>query len=223
MIPSQIPSIPSRIQSISFHVSTYENLTRNQLGRRRRRRRRRRRQQQQRRQRHRPQRERPQQLIRQSRYRRWSSIDREHDYWEWLGFPEFIEENISPALEAYYWETMHPHERQETWEQNHLNQLQRKTALEQQDPWDYLEAFAILEHLTLIQDEIEQIHQINAIENLEAEQLQQRHSTEQIQLQQWQENHLEEYAIEKQYKLIRDQIEDLQQIQTYQELQETEQ
>jgi len=78
-----------------------------------------------------------------------------------------MEENISPVLEAYNWETMDPNERQETWEQNHLNELERNASLEQQDPWDYLEGFALLEHLALIQDEIEQMHQIDAIEKTE--------------------------------------------------------
>ena len=194
MIPSQIPSMPSRMQSISSHIPEHENRTWNPLGRRRRRRR----QRQRRQQRHRQQQERPQQLIRQPQYRRWSSPDHEHEYWERMSFPEFIEENISPALEIYYWETMNLNERQETWEQNHLNELQRQTALEQQDSWDYLEAFAVLKHLTLIQNEREQIHQIHAIENLKAEERQQRYNAEQTQLQQWEQNHFEEHAIEEQ-------------------------
>ncbi|CAF3812048.1 unnamed protein product [Adineta steineri] len=83
-------------------------------------------------------------------------------------------------------------------EQNHLNELQRQIALEEQDAWDYLEAFAVLEHLTSLQDEREQIQQINAIENLAAEELQQRYNAEQIQLQQWEQNNCEPYAIGQQ-------------------------
>ncbi|CAF3975249.1 unnamed protein product [Rotaria sp. Silwood1] len=201
MIPSQIPSMPNRMQSISTHISEYENLTTGQLGRRRRRRRQRQRrqqhreqhrQQQHRQQQHRQQRrqqqhgqrteiqQQQQQQIRYHRYRRWSSFEREEAYWEWIGQSEYMEENISPVLETYNWETMHPNERQEIWEQNHLNELQRNTTPEQQDPWDYLEAFAALEHLRLIQHEIEQNHQINVIEELEAEELQQRHNADQI-------------------------------------------
>ncbi|CAF3679606.1 unnamed protein product [Adineta steineri] len=83
-------------------------------------------------------------------------------------------------------------------EQNHLNELQRQIALEEQDAWDYLEAFDVLEHLTSLQDEREQIQQINAIENLAAEELQQRYNAEQIQLQQWEQNNCEPYAIGQQ-------------------------
>ncbi|CAF1283484.1 unnamed protein product, partial [Adineta steineri] len=79
-----------------------------------------------------------------------------------------------------------------------LNELQRQIALEEQDAWDYLEAFAVLEHLTSLQDEREQIQQINAIENLAAEKLQQRYNAEQIQLQQWEQNNCEPYAIGQQ-------------------------
>ncbi|UJR12967.1 hypothetical protein I4U23_017142 [Adineta vaga] len=208
MIPSQIPSMPNRMQLISSHTTA-------QLGRRRRRRRQRqRRQQRQQRQRRRQQHERPQQgrpseLIRLPRYRRWSSSDSERRYWEEMGFPEFIEENLTPVLETYYWETMDPNERREAWEQNHLNELQRNTALDQQDSSDYLEAFAVLEHLQLIEDEIEQTHQIDSIKQLEAEELQRRYNAEQIQLPEWQQNPYEEYIIAEHSKLTYDEMEEL--------------
>jgi hypothetical protein len=236
MIPSQIPLIPSRIQLVTSHVSQYENPTRRQLGRRRRRQRQRQRRQQGRqeqfqqreRQRQRPyqqrgrqqqrqrqyqqqerqqQRQQLQQETRSPRYRRWSSLEREQEYWEWIGFPEYMEENISPVLEAYYWETMNPDERQEIWEQNYLNELERNAALEQIDPWDYLEAFAILEHLALIQDQIEQMHHIDEIEKIEEIEQQQQNDAEQIQLQQWEQDQFEGVVIEEPFNSVHEAIE----------------
>jgi len=72
VIPSQIPLMPNRTQSISSHVSEYENLTRGQLGRRRRRQRQRQRRQQRRR-------EQRQQQERewQQQHQRWQQRERQ--------------------------------------------------------------------------------------------------------------------------------------------------
>ncbi len=72
VIPSQISLMPNRTQSISSHVSEYENLTRGQLGRRRRRQRQRQRRQQRRR-------EQRQQQERewQQQHQRWQQRERQ--------------------------------------------------------------------------------------------------------------------------------------------------
>ena len=77
---------------------------------------------------------------------------------------------------------MDPAERQEIWEQNHLNELQRNITLEQEDPWHYLEKCTLPEHSTLIQDEIEQMYMIDQIEKIEEEKLQLQNNVPQIQL-----------------------------------------
>ncbi len=75
-----------------------------------------------------------------------------------------MEENMSPLLEAYEWEKMDPTERQDRWEQENLNELERTIPFEQQAQLtlvqDELERITSLEQqarLTLLQDELERI------------------------------------------------------------------
>ncbi len=132
------------------HVLETSNINIRQEGRRRRRQRRRQRrreqrEEEQRRRRQRPselqlqQRHEPEQQPRRQRSRTWSEFDREQEYWWSIGFPEYMEENLTPLLEAYEWEKMDPKIR---WEQEQLNEL---------------EGFVVLEQLALIDDENEQI------------------------------------------------------------------
>ncbi len=51
----------------------------------------------------RPRQQQLEQQQRQPRYRRWSEIERENEYWQSVGFEYYIEENMSPLLEAYEW------------------------------------------------------------------------------------------------------------------------
>jgi len=60
-----------------------------------------------------------------------------------------MEEKNTPLLEAYDWETMDPKHR---WEQEQLNDF---------------EGFVVLEQLSLIHNELEQIHQVKTIQHLE--------------------------------------------------------
>ncbi|CAF0840959.1 unnamed protein product [Didymodactylos carnosus] len=71
---------------------------------------------------------------------------------------------IEPLLEVYDWETMDPKDR---WDQEQLIELER---------------FLELEQLALMQDELEQIQQTEAVQTLQQEQ---RNHKELIQLQQW--------------------------------------
>jgi hypothetical protein len=77
-----------------------------------------------------------------------------------------MEENTTPLLEAYDWEKMDPKDR---WEQEHLNEL---------------ENILVQEQSTLIQDEIEQLQQIQAVKKLHEAEEQQRNHEQLIQLQQ---------------------------------------
>jgi hypothetical protein len=78
-----------------------------------------------------------------------------------------MEENTTPLLDAYDWEKMDPKHR---WEQQQLNEL---------------EAFLLPEQLPLIEDEIEQLQHIEAIQKFQEEEEQQRNHEQLIQLQQW--------------------------------------
>jgi len=104
------------------HGQTNNNITTRQLGRRRRRQRRRQRRQQQ--QREEQQRQLQQQGLRQvqvqpltfeSRYRRSRmSFDTrwDHDDWDYLDFPEYMDARSPDSLlESYNWDTMDPKER----------------------------------------------------------------------------------------------------------------
>ncbi len=153
MIPTEIPLIP--------HVPETSNITRRQEGRRRRR-----------------QRQRPSELRLQQQHQReqrprrlpsrtWSEIDREHEYLLSRGFPEYMEEYLTPLLEEYVWEKMDPKTR---WEQEQLYEF---------------EGFVVLEHLALIQDENEQLHQIELLQKLQENEQQERNYDELVQLQQW--------------------------------------
>ncbi|CAF1282092.1 unnamed protein product [Rotaria sordida] len=86
-----------------------------------------------------------------------SNVKDYHDYWESLGFPEYMDEAYNDLLlEAYEWEKMHPKER---WEQKQLNKFEKLAALQQ---------------LPLIQHEIKQQRQIDeVVKMLEEEQAQQ--------------------------------------------------
>jgi hypothetical protein len=60
--------------------------------------------------------------IKQQRHRTHAKIDREHQYWESVGFPEYMDEaDVNPLLEVYEWEKMDPKER---WEQEQLNEFE---------------------------------------------------------------------------------------------------
>ncbi len=74
---------------------------------------------------------------------------------------------IEPLLHEYDWEKMNPKER---WEQDQLKEL---------------EGFIVLEQLQLIQDEIEQLHQIDAVQKLTEEAQQHRNNDELIESMQW--------------------------------------
>jgi hypothetical protein len=122
--------------------------------------------------------------IKQQRYRTYSEIDREHAYWESVGFPEYMDEWFNDTLfDAYEWDKMDPKER---WEQEQLNEF---------------EGFAALEQLLLMQDEIEQQNKINASEKILKEE---EEETNQVQL-----NKFEGFAaLElKQLLLMHDEIE----------------
>ncbi|CAF1021345.1 unnamed protein product [Adineta steineri] len=71
-----------------------------------------------------------------------------------------------PLIEAYLWETMDPKER---WEQEQINELEKNHVV---DPF---------EQLTIMQDELEQLQQIDHIQRLKEQE-------EQIQLQQWEQD-----------------------------------
>jgi hypothetical protein len=72
-----------------------------------------------------------------------------------------------PLLEAYEWEKLDPKDRSE------------------QEQLKELEGFAALEQLALMQDEIEQQNQINAVEKMLEEEQEQTNQEQLIQLQQW--------------------------------------
>jgi hypothetical protein len=109
----------------------------------------------------------PQQQATGQQFRGWFEVEWDHDNWEYLDYPEYMEENTTPLVEAYDWEKMHPKNR---WEQEQLNEL---------------ENFSVSQQLTSIQDEIEQLHQIEAVEKLQEEEEQQRNRDQLIQLQQY--------------------------------------
>ncbi len=67
--------------------------------------------------------------IKRQRHRTYSEIDREHEYWESVGFPEFMEEaDTNELLEVYEWEKMDPKER---WEQEQLKEFEEITTIVQ--------------------------------------------------------------------------------------------
>jgi hypothetical protein len=68
-----------------------------------------------------------------------------------------MEENMSPLLEAYEWEKMDPQERQKRWEQENLKQFEGATPFEEHA------------HLTLVQDEMEQLQNIEAAQRIREE------------------------------------------------------
>jgi hypothetical protein len=122
--------------------------------------------------------------IKRQRHRTYSEIDREHAYWESVGFPEYMDEWFNDTLfDAYEWDKMDPKER---WEQEQLNEF---------------EGFAALEQLLLMQDEIEQQNEINTSEKIPKEE---EEETNQVQL-----NEFEGFAaLElKQLLLMQDEIE----------------
>ena len=159
--PTTTTNIPMP-KPLTLHVQQFSNITKKQEGRQRRRRRRRqrrRREQKAEQQRTQPpnQLQLPQQqpLPQQTKHQRsrtWSEITREEDYWHSVGFQEYLEENLTPLLETYDWEKMDPKAR---WEQELIKQL---------------EGFVVLEQLALVQDKIEQMHQIEAVQEIHEEQ-----------------------------------------------------
>jgi hypothetical protein len=172
---STINMIPNQTELI-HNIQEHNTLTRRQQNRRRRRqrqrqRRRQHREEQQRRQRQRQQQQQqqqqPQQQARSQQFRGWFEQEWDHDNWEHLGFPEFMEENMTPILEAYDWEKMDPKDRSE---QQQLNEL---------------EQFMAQEQLALIEEEIEQLHQTEVVQKLQEEEQQQRDNEQLIQLEQW--------------------------------------
>jgi hypothetical protein len=160
--------IPSQTQ-LMHNVSQHYSVTRRQQARRRRRQRQRqrRREQRQEQQPRSQQNQQPRQQTRGQRSRGWFEIEWDHDNWEYLGYPEYMEENTTPLLEAYDWEKMDPKDR---WEQEHLIEL---------------ENILVQEQSSLIQDELEQLQQIEAVQNLPEEEEQQQNDEQLIQLQQW--------------------------------------
>jgi hypothetical protein len=88
---------------------------------------------------------------------------------EYHGFPEDMEENITPLLEAYDWQTMNPMER---WQQEQLIEL---------------EEYPVPQQLELIQEEIEQLNQIEAAQQLQEDEQTERNYHELIQLEQWEQ------------------------------------
>ncbi len=112
-----INMLPSQTQLI-HNVPQHHSVTRRQQGRRRRRQRQRQRQHQRRgqqqqqeqpqrqqnQQQRRQQNQQPQQQARGQRFRGWFEVEWDHDNWEYLGYPEYMEENTTPLLEAYDWE-----------------------------------------------------------------------------------------------------------------------
>ncbi len=75
-------------------------------------------------------------------------MSREQQYWLSLGYEDYLEKNITPIVGAYDWEKMDPKAKQK---QEQINQF---------------EGFAVLEQLALIQDEIKQLRQIEAVQEL---------------------------------------------------------
>ena len=55
-------------------------------------------------------------------------MSREREYWYWVGFKEYLEENITPVLEEYDWRKMDPMAR---WEQAQINEFEGFILLEQ--------------------------------------------------------------------------------------------
>ena len=178
MIPSQTQFIPT--------VQQQNNLTIRHEGRRRRRQRQRQRRRQQRQLEEQQRRQIERQQL-QERQRRREQIEGQqpttfqpsrilinhaldHDYWESLGFPDYMDEIYDdPLIEAYEWEKIGPKER---WEHEQLNEF---------------EGFAALEQLLLMQDEMEQENQINTMMKIvEEDEKQEEVNQEQfIQLQLW--------------------------------------
>ncbi len=105
----------------------------------------------------RPRQQQPEQQQSYPRYRRWSEIEREHEYWQSVSFEYYMEENMSPLLEAYEWEKMDPEERQKRWKQETLKELEGATSFEEQA------------HLTSVQDEMEQLQNIETAQTIREE------------------------------------------------------
>ena len=59
----------------------------------------------------------------------WSEMFLEHEQWLSLGYDDYVENNLTPALEAYNREKMDPKAR---WDQEQMNQLQELSLLEQE-------------------------------------------------------------------------------------------
>ena len=96
-IPTQIP--------MNSHVRQSSKINSRQEGRRRQRQRRRERQRRKRpNELHLPQRQQLSQQTRNQRSRTWSEMSQEKENWCSIGFEEYLEENITPALEEYDWE-----------------------------------------------------------------------------------------------------------------------
>ncbi len=91
-------------------------------------------------------------------------------------------------LDAYDYEKMNPQERQEAWEQQHLNELQGIFSRPYYGvPLDNLQRFAIQQEEQLWLDEHEQTMRIYDMESWDRIQQYQRNTEELIQKEQWEE------------------------------------
>jgi hypothetical protein len=98
----------------------------------------------------------------------WFEKEWNHDNWEYLGFPEDMDEiSIEPLLDVYDWEKMNPKDR---WGQQQMLEI---------------EEFIVQEQIALEQDDIEQLQQIEAVQLLQEEQQRQRNEEQLAQMQQW--------------------------------------
>ncbi len=80
---------------------------------------------------------------------------------------------MSPLLEAYEWEKMDAKGRQDLWEHANLNELEPITPFEQQA------------QLTLVQDEMEQLENIEIAQRLKEGEERERNNQQLFDLEQW--------------------------------------
>ena len=117
-----------------------------------------------------------QQQQRRPRYRQRCETESQHEYWESVGFEDYMEKNRSPILEAYEWEKMDPTERQDRWDQDNLTELKRTMPVKQQA------------RRMLVQDEMEQLQNIATAQTIieeEVERKRERNNQQLLDLEQW--------------------------------------
>jgi hypothetical protein len=105
------------------------------------------------------------------------------------GFDELIDEILGERdLDRYQLERMTPQERQEIWEQEHLNELQGNPAPRPYGmPMDNLERYATYHEEQLRKDELEQTKNIDEMQKWDRLEQQYQNEQQLIQKQQWEE------------------------------------